>query len=55
MTGKTILPSITAQMEAQKEAYQLNIINQLVMIGAKEGVVEAITKLVGSNVIDTIL
>ena len=40
--------------EAQEEANQLNVINQLV-ISAKEGVVEAITKLVGSNVIDTIL
>ena len=53
-TGKTILPSITSRAEAQEEADQLNVINQLV-IGAKEGVVEAITKLVGSNVIDTIL
>jgi hypothetical protein len=54
MTGKTIHPSITAQTEAQEEADQLNIINQLV-IGAKEGVVKAITKLVGSNVSDAIL
>jgi hypothetical protein len=48
-TSKTILPSITSQAEAQEKADQLNVINQLV-IGAKEGVVEAITKLVGSNV-----
>jgi hypothetical protein len=41
-------------MEAQEEADQLNDINQLV-ISAKEGVVEAITKLVGSNVTDAIL
>jgi hypothetical protein len=34
-TGKTILPSITAQTEAQEEADQLNLINQLV-IGAKK-------------------
>jgi hypothetical protein len=53
-TGKTILPSITSQAEAQEEADQLNVINQLV-IGAKEGVVEAITKLVGSNITDAIL
>jgi hypothetical protein len=53
-TSKTILPSITAQAEAQEEADQLNVINQLV-IGAKEGVVEAITKLDGSNVTNAIL
>ncbi len=42
-------------MEAQEEANQLkNAINQLV-IGAKEGVVKAITKLVGSDVTDAIL
>ncbi len=38
MIGKTVLPSITAQAEAQEEANRLNVINQLV-IGAKEGVV----------------
>jgi hypothetical protein len=54
LTGKTILPSFTAQAEAQEEANQLNVINQWV-IGAKEGVVEAITKLVGSNVTDAIV
>ncbi len=32
----------------------MNVINQLV-IGAKEGVVEAITKLVGSNITNAIL
>ena len=53
-TGKTILPSITSRVEAQEEANQLNVINQLV-IGAKEGVVKAITKLVGSNVTNAIL
>jgi hypothetical protein len=53
-TGKTVIPSITSQAEAQEEANQLNVINQSV-IGAKEGVVKAITKLVGSNVTDTIL
>jgi hypothetical protein len=36
-TGKTVYPSITSQAEAQEEADQLNVINQLV-IGAKEGV-----------------
>jgi hypothetical protein len=53
-TSKTILPSITSRAEAQEEANQLNVINQLV-IGAKEGVIEAITKLVGSNVTNAIL
>jgi hypothetical protein len=41
-------------MEAQEEANQLNIINQSV-IGAKEGVVEAASKLVGSNITNAIL
>ncbi len=41
-TSKTVLPSITSWSEAQEEANQLNVINQSV-IGAKEGVVEAIT------------
>jgi hypothetical protein len=48
-TGKTFLPTITAQTEAQEEANRLNIINQSV-IGAKEGVVEAVSKLAGSNI-----
>jgi hypothetical protein len=52
-TGKTILPSITAQTEAHEEADQLNVINQLV-IGAKEGVVKAITKLDGSDITNAI-
>jgi hypothetical protein len=49
LTGKTVLPIITTQAEAQEVANQLNVINQLV-IGAKEGAIEAITKLVGSNI-----
>jgi hypothetical protein len=53
-TSKTVLPSITSRVEAQEEADQLNVINQSV-IGAKEGVVKAITKLVGSNVTNAIL
>ncbi len=52
--GKTVLPSITSQVEAQEEAIQLNVINQLV-ISTKEGVVKAITKLVGSDVTNAIL
>jgi hypothetical protein len=53
-TGKTVFPSITSRAEAQEEANQPNVINQLVS-GAKEGVVKAITKLVGSDVTDAIL
>jgi hypothetical protein len=53
-TGKTILPTFTAQTEAQEEANQLNIINQSV-IGTKEGIVEAVLKLVGSNITNAIL
>ncbi len=54
LTGKTILPIITTRVEAQEEADQLNFINQLV-IGAKEGAIEAITKQVGSNITNAIL
>ncbi len=53
-TGKTISLFITAQAEAQGEANRLNVINQS-FIGTKEGVVKAITKLVGSNVTNPIL
>jgi hypothetical protein len=54
LTGKTVLPTIIAQAEAQEEANQLNVINQAV-IGAKEGVTDAITKLVDSNITNTII
>jgi hypothetical protein len=50
----TIAPTITSQLEAQEEADHLNVINQLV-ISAKEGIVEAVTKLVGSNITDAVL
>ena len=53
-SGKTVLPIITTLAEAQEEAGLLNGINQSV-IGTKEGAVEALTKLVGSNVTDAIL
>ncbi len=53
-TGKTVLPTFTTQTEAQEEADQLNIINQSV-ISTKEGVVEAVSKLVGSDITDAIL
>ncbi len=54
LTDKTVLPIITTGAEAQEEANRLNVINQLV-IGAKEGAIEAITKLVVSNITDAIL
>jgi hypothetical protein len=50
----TIAPAVTSHLEAQEEANHLNVINQLV-IGAKEGIVEAVTKLVGSNITDAVL
>jgi hypothetical protein len=53
-SSTTITPTITSRSEAQEEADRLNMINQLV-IGAKEGVVEAVTKLVGSDITDAVL
>jgi hypothetical protein len=53
-TGKTILPTFTTQTEAQEEANQLNVINQSV-ISAEEGVVKAVSKLVGSDITNAIL
>jgi hypothetical protein len=50
----TIAPAITLRLVAQVEADHLNVINQLV-IGAKGGVVKAVTKLVGSNITDAVL
>jgi hypothetical protein len=50
----TIAPTITSQLEAQEEANHLNVINQSV-IGAKEGVVKAVTKLVGSDITNEVL
>ncbi len=53
-TGKTVLPTFTTQTEAQEEANQSIVINQLV-VGTKEGIVEAISKLVGSDITNAIL
>ncbi len=50
----TITPTITSQSEVQEKADHLNVINQSV-IGAKEGAVEAVTKLVGSDITDAVL
>jgi hypothetical protein len=50
----TIAPAITLRLEAQEEANRLNVVNQLV-IGAKGGIVKAVTKLVGSNITNAVL
>jgi hypothetical protein len=50
----TITPTNTSRSEAQEEADYLNVINQSV-IDAKEGVVKAMTKLVGSNITNIVL
>ncbi len=49
-----IAPAIISRSEAQEEADHLNVINQSV-ISAKEGIVEAVTKLVGSNITNAVL
>ncbi len=54
MTGKTVLPTFTTQTKAQEEANQINLINQSV-IGAKEGIIKAVSKLVSSDITNTIL
>ncbi len=50
----TIAPTITSRLEAQEEANHLNVINQSV-ICMKEGIVKAVTKLVGSNITNAVL
>ncbi len=50
----TIAPAITLRLEAQEEANCLNVINQSV-IGAKESIVETVTKLVGSDITNAVL
>jgi hypothetical protein len=53
-TGKTIFPTFTTWTETKEEADRLNVINQSV-ISVKEGIVEALTKLVGSDITNAIL
>jgi hypothetical protein len=50
----TITPTITSQSKAQEEANRLNVINQSA-IGVKEGVVEAVAKLVGRDITIAVL
>ncbi len=52
--SRTITPAITSRSEAQEEADHLNVINQSV-IGTKEGIVEAVTKMVGRDITDAVL
>ena len=52
--GMTVHPKIPSRADAQEEAKWLNTNNQA-LIGAKEGVVEALTTFVGTDITDTIL
>jgi hypothetical protein len=52
--GTTVHPKITSCADAQEEAKRLNTNNQA-LIGAKEGVVEALTTFVGPDITNTIL
>jgi hypothetical protein len=52
--GMTEHPKIMCRADAQEEAKRLNTNNQA-LIGAKEGIIEALTTFVGTNITDTIL
>ena len=52
--GTDVTPKITSRFHAQEEADRRNIINQA-LIGAKEGVVEALTTFVGTNITNAVL
>ncbi len=52
--GTTVHPKITSRADAQEEAKQLNTNNQA-LIGSKEGIVEALTMFVGTDITDMIL
>ncbi len=53
-TGTTVTLAFTLRSEAQEEADRRNVAAQA-MIGAKKGVVEALTALVGTNITDSVL
>ena len=53
-TGTIVAPKFTLHADAQYEANQRNTINQA-MIGAKEGVVEALTTFVGTDITGKVL
>jgi hypothetical protein len=52
--GTMVTPAFTLRSEAQEEADRRNVAAQA-MIGAKEGVVEALTALVGTNITNSVL
>jgi hypothetical protein len=53
-TGTMVHPKITSHADAQEEAKRQNTNNQA-LIGAKEGIVEALTTFVSTDITDTIL
>ncbi len=53
-TGTTVTPAFTLRSEAQEEADRHNVAAQA-MIGAKEGIVKALTALVGTNITNSML
>jgi hypothetical protein len=53
-TGTTVHPKITSRADAQEEAERLNTNNQA-LIGAKEGVIKALTTFVSTDITNTIL
>jgi len=52
--GTTVAPAFILRSEAQEKADRRNVAAQA-MIGAKEGIVKAITALVGTNITDSVL
>jgi hypothetical protein len=54
VAGTSVTPAFTLCSEAQEEADRRNVAAQA-MIGAKEGVVKALTALVGTNITNSVL
>ena len=52
--GITVTPKITLRSDAQDEVNRRNIINQA-LIGAKEGVMEALTTFLGTDITNMVL
>jgi hypothetical protein len=52
--GTAVTPKITLRSDAQEESDRRNFINQA-LIGAKEGVLEALTTFVGTDITDEVL
>jgi hypothetical protein len=53
-TGTTVTSAFTLRSEAKEEADRCNVAAQAI-IGAKEGIVEALTALVGTNITNSVL